>query len=240
MALVLLIAGPSAPAQLGSTPGLSTGLLKLFGNTTAFTAKVDVQVLDKTGREALRMPITFAVLDGKIRVETDFNQVKTPDLTASALAELKRDRMDRVTSLLRPDERLIHVLYPAASAYVDFPITKEDAEAATGATLRVERTPLVQETIDRHPAVKNQVLVKDAKGATVLEATTWNAADLKDFPVRISMKENNLVTVMNFRQIEFARPAANLFQPPAGYAKYVSPQALQYAVTQKSKGGKKK
>src|ERR1051325_4434950 len=104
MAWVLLLAGSAQAQSPPSTPGLTTGLLKLFGDITAFTAKVDVQVLDKTGREALRMPITFTVLDGKIRVDTDFNQVKTPDLSASALAELKRVRMDRVTSLLRPDE----------------------------------------------------------------------------------------------------------------------------------------
>src|ERR1041385_468692 len=59
-ALVLFAAGHSGGAQLpGSAPGLSTGLLKLFGGINAFTAKVDVQVLDKTGQEALHPPINF-------------------------------------------------------------------------------------------------------------------------------------------------------------------------------------
>ena len=36
--------------------------------------------------------------------------------------------------------------------------------------------------------MKNKVVVKGSKGP-VLEAITWNATDLKDFPIQIEMKE---------------------------------------------------
>ena len=38
--------------------------------------------------------------------------------------------------------------------------------------------------------MKNKVVVKNDKGP-VLEAVTWNAADLKDFPLQIEMKEKD-------------------------------------------------
>ena len=49
--------------------------------------------------------------------------------------------------------------------------------------------------------MKNKVVVKNDQGP-VLEAVTWNAADLKDFPLQIEMKEKGNTVRMRFTQVQ--------------------------------------
>ena len=51
--------------------GVSSALTKLFGKTTAFSAKGEMQVTDTTGHEVAFWPMDFSLLDKKIRVEID-------------------------------------------------------------------------------------------------------------------------------------------------------------------------
>ena len=50
-----------------------------------------------------------------------------------------------------------------------------------------------------------------------LEAVTWNAADLKDFPLQIEMKEKDNTVRMRFTQVRFVKPDAKQFDLPATY-----------------------
>src|SRR5438094_633841 len=97
------LAGSLAWAQMPSvTPnaGLNAGFIKLFGNATAFTAKVDAQVLDKEKVEWVRMPMDFAALDGKVRVAVNMEQIKSKNLPPSVTASFKQAGMDRVLSII--------------------------------------------------------------------------------------------------------------------------------------------
>ena len=40
----------------------------------------------------------------------------------------------------------------------------------------------------------------------LLQATTWNATDLKDFPIQIEIKENGNTTIMHFMNVNLAKP----------------------------------
>src|SRR5205085_10805407 len=71
-ALVLGELACSAQMPGGNGPaGVSAALTKLFGNTTAFTAKGEMQVTDSAQKEVAFWPMDFALLDRKIRVEID-------------------------------------------------------------------------------------------------------------------------------------------------------------------------
>jgi hypothetical protein len=237
----LLLAGFTGFAQLpseGSPPGVSVAMLKLFGNTTAFTARVEVRVLDKSGSERIRTPMNFAALDGKIRVEIDMAQMHGTDLLPATVAGLKQLGMDRVVSVVRPDRKAIYIIYPGAKGYVILPLSKEESEAATR-NFKVEKTALGRETLDARPCVKNQVVVKNGANA-VLAATTWNATDLKDFPIQIATKENGLTSIMRFQQVQFARLDAKQFEPPAGFTAYSDPQALMLGLSKKATRSAKK
>src|SRR5207249_2517026 len=95
------------------------------------------------------------------------------------------------------------------------PLPKEE----TAANLKVEKTTLGKETVDGHPCAKNQVVVKNGTNV-VLTATTWNASDLKDFPVQVVTKEKDMTSIMHFQEILFVRLDAKQFEPPAGFKQY--------------------
>jgi hypothetical protein len=213
---VLLFTGPSAPAQpSGAAAGVSAAMVSLFGNHTAFTAQADIQVLDAQRKETLRMPAGFACLDGKIRIEIDLTQIKSKELTAKQISRLKQAGAAKIVTVIRPDKKESYVMYPGSPNYSIVPMTKAEADAA-GKALRIEKTALSKETISGHPCLKNRVVVKD-KQTVVIEAITWNATDLKDFPVQIETKDEGATRIMRFTKIQFARPDAKTFEPPAQY-----------------------
>ncbi len=214
---VLWLCGPRGFAQLpsGSPGGVNAALAKLFGATTAFTAKVEVQVLDPSQKESLRMPMSFADRNGKLRLEFEVAQIQSRKLSAKQVAEMKDAGLGRIVSIIRPDKKASYILYPGAQNFTIVPMPKAEADAL-GKDLKLEKTPLGQETIDGHPCVKNRVLVKDRQNV-VLEATTWNATDLKDFPVQIRTKDKDVISILRFKQVQFAQPGLDLFEIPAGY-----------------------
>jgi len=214
----LLIAGATAHAQLpagGAPGGMNAAFIKLFGSVTTFTANVEVQVVDSSQNQTRRMPLNFAALDGKIRVELDVAQIKSQDLSAAQVEQLKEAGMNKIVSIIRPDKKASYVIYPGLQNYAIMPMPKEEA-AGLDKNLKLEKTALGRETIDGHACVKNRVLVKDGENV-ILEATTWNATELKDFPVQIETKEQGDTSTMRFTHVQFARPDAKQFEPPAGY-----------------------
>jgi hypothetical protein len=190
--------------------------MKLFAAHPAFTAKVEVQVLDAYQKESVRMPVDWTVLDGKVRLEVDMEKMVSPDAPASKIAEAKQAGMSRVASLFRPDKKAMYVLYPGVMSYMSLPLTQGEVEAIEKG-LKLEQTALGKETVDGHECAKNKVLVKGEKGP-VLGATVWNAADLKEFPVQVEMKERGNTVRMRFTQVKFVKPDAKQFEVPANYS----------------------
>lgn len=230
-----ILAGFSQLPGSDAAPGLSTAMLKLFGNIATFTAHADVQVLDARQAERIRTPMTFSGAGGSLRVEIDMTQMHGKDMPAGALPALKQLGMDRVASVLRPDQQTLFIIYPNARSYVTLPLSKEEASVQN---LRLEKTPLGKETVDGHPCVKNKVVVRNGTN-TIFSATTWNAGDLKDFPLIIMTKEKDLTSVMRFSQIQFARPDAKQFLPPAGFTKFTDAESLVLSRSTKVQNGKK-
>jgi hypothetical protein len=215
---VLLLAGQAVLAQIpsaSSRTGLNAAFVKLFGSAGSFSAKVNTRVLDPSQKEVMRMPMDFAVLDNKVRLEINLAQAQGKDFTAATIAALKQAGMDRMISIFRPDEKAKYVIYPGVQSYQIIPMPKDEAETFTKG-FKLEKTPLGKETIDGHACVKNKVVVQGDKGP-VLEVTTWNAADLKDFPLQIGMRDKENTVLMSFSQVRFASPDAKQFEVPANY-----------------------
>jgi len=214
-----LLAARNAAGQIptaGSGTGINAAFLKLFGAVTAFTAKGETQVFDATQKETVRMPIEWAALDGKVRLEVNLEETIGKDMTPATLATLKQAGMARVVSIYRPDKKATYVMYPGVQSYVKIPVDKGEAEAIQKG-LKLEKTPLGKETVDGHACVKNKVSVQGEKGA-VLQVVTWNATDLKDFPVQIEMKDKKDTVRMRFTQVRFVRVNTNQFELPANYS----------------------
>lgn len=220
-----------AAAQMpgaGGPAGMSAAMAKLFGDIKAFSAKADVQVLDASQKERAAMPIDFAFLDGKIRVDIDLTRAKSADMPANAAAQLKQMGMANVVSIVRPDKKQIYIMYPDQKALMTMPLSEADLETGS----KLDKTELGKETIDGHSCVKNKVILDDGKGQKV-EAITWEAADLKNFPIRIQTKERENTSTVNFKDVQFAKPEATRFEAPTGFTQYNSPQELMQGMMSK-------
>jgi hypothetical protein len=100
----------------------------------------------------------------------------------------------------------------------------------------METTELAKETVDGHACVKNKVVVTDEKGEKH-ESTTWNATDLKDFPIKIETTEQGTPMTMSFKNVKLAKPQASQFEPPAGFKKYDNFMTMMQEEMSKRMGG---
>ena len=232
--MCLLVSGLAAHAQMpgaAGPAGMSAALTKLFGATTAFSAKGEMRVTDAAHNEVAFWPMDFAVLDRRIRVQIDLTQTRNKDMPADTAATLKKIGMSQVISIIRPDKKLVYVIYPDQRVLLAMPLPKEDYEGSQQAP-KVSKTPLGKETIDGHPCVKNRVLISGANGQSA-EAVTWDATDLKDLPIQIETQEKDSTSIVRFKQVQFARPTEALFEEPTGYTRYDNPDDLKLGVMKK-------
>jgi hypothetical protein len=232
--VAVTLAGQSAVAQLpqANVPGLDAALTKLFGNNNAFTATATARLLDEKETETMSMPMSYALLDGKIRSEIDMTQVKSKQMPAEANAMLKQMGVDKMVSIVRPDKQTQLIVYPTARAYAEMPIGK-GTNASGPQDYKMESTKLGTETVDGHPCVKNKVIIS-SQGSEKHEAIVWNATDLKDFPVKMQMAQaggGNLV--MTYSRIKLEKPDAKLFEPPTDFEKHDSVEKLLQTVMMK-------
>jgi hypothetical protein len=230
--VTVLLTGCAVYGQMpGSPAGMSTALTKLFGDTTAFTAKGEMSVTDTAQKELANWPMDFSLLDKKIRVEIDVTRSRNPNMNAQMATTLKQMGMAQVISIIRPDKKLAYVIYPDQKAMMALPFSKEESREVEKAP-KVSKTQLGKETIDGHPCIKNKVVVSDSTGQS-LEATTWDASDLKDLPIQIQTEEKGTISIVRFKQIQFARPEAGLFEPPTGFTQYANPEDLKVGIMKK-------
>ncbi|MBI3852655.1 MAG: DUF4412 domain-containing protein [Verrucomicrobia bacterium] len=233
-----LLAGLTLNAQTpltgGSSAGMNAALTKFFGSNTNFTARSDVRILDDEKKETMSLTMNVAMLDGKMRSDVDMTKLKSAELPPEAIANLKQMGMDHVVSIMRPDKKAMYLIYPGLQAYVNLPLPKAEAEALDKEP-KMEKTELGKETIDGHPCTKSKVVVTDDKGEKH-EATVWNAADLKDFPVQIQVQEKDTFIMMRYQQLQFIKPDAQQFDPPTGYTQYSDNLKLMQKAMEKSSG----
>jgi len=221
---------PSAAQTQGQVPGLNAAMAKFFGDNTAFTAAVTATILDAQGKESITMPMSYALLDGRIRSEVDMTQVKSKELEGSA-ASLRQIGMDRTVSIVRPDKQVVFVIYPSLRAYAEIPMAK-DQNGNANQKYKIDSTPLGSETVDGHACQKNKVTVSGADGDKH-EAIVWNASDLKNFPVKMQMMQAGVTTLMKYSNIKFDKPDAKLFDAPVGFDKYDSMEKMMQAAIMK-------
>jgi len=228
----LLAQGPGAGAP-GS--GANAALLKLFGTTTAFTAKSEIQMTPQPGAMVPRgapagpmsMTSTTAMRDGHMRTEVDMMSVRGGQFPPQALAGLKNMGMDRVITVVRKDNKNLLVIYPGLKGYVEMPMDAAEA-AIVGTSLDIEKTEIGKETIAGQETVKYRVVMKDGS-KVAKEMTMWSAPKLKDFPVQIEMTEAGNLVRMTYSDIKLAEPDAALFSPPEGFTKHSDLMALMQA-----------
>jgi hypothetical protein len=230
--LALAASLASASAQMGGPPtGINAALIKLFGDTKAFSAKAEARMLDKEQKELSSIPMNMAMRDGKLRSEMNLSDVKGNGIPAEAGAMMKQAGMDKMVSVARPDKKTTVISYPGLKSYAEVPFT--ESEAAGG---KFEITEVGKDMIDGHPCVKKKLTTTDSKGRPQ-EAFIWQATDLKNFPVQMEMAQRSNKLIVKFQSPTLETPDAALFETPADYTKYDSVQALMQAAMMKMFSG---
>ncbi len=237
---LIVLSGLTALAQVpgGSPAGMNAGMLALFGKNNAFTAKAEAQMSDGAKEVVASVPMDFAMLDNKIRAEIDMTQAKNKNAPPGMIDALKRMGLAHVVTIVRPDKKVAYVIYPEQKMLLKRAFSAEDA-ASVDKTFKIAATALGKETFDGHECVKNKSIVTDDQGQK-WEFTTWNAADLKDFPIQIQTTERQNSSSIHFSQVKLTKPEATLFEPPTGYTEYKDEMEMMQGLTKKLGAGEEK
>src|SRR5213075_466395 len=215
----ILVTGAAGVAHArlssGGTPGWNAAMTKLFGDVKAFSAKAEMRALDKSGQPSIQVPMNFALLDNKVRMDIDMTQSKGRQAPPEQVALLKQMAMDKVACIVALDKKAMQLIFPSLAAYVETPLT-EDESAALNKDWKLQKTPLGKESIGGHPCVKNRVVMTDGKGQQT-EALVWNATDMKDFPVQMQLNDKETTVVMRYNEVRLSKPDAKQFDAPAGF-----------------------
>ncbi len=213
--------------------GINASLLRMFGDTKFFSAKGDLRMSDDNGKAISSMPVSWALLDGKLRADMDLSQMQGGAMPPQATAMLKQTGMDKMQLLIMPESKTTLFIYPGLEAYA--PVRDNDVATAEE---KVETTDVGKEEVDGHPCVKKKMSTTDAKGK-VQEAFIWSATDLKNFPIKMEMKQKKNTVLIHFETPSFQKPDAKLFEVPANYTKHDSIQGLMQSAMMKMFGGAK-
>lgn len=214
----------------GAPGEMNAAMLRLFEGHKGFQAKAEVKVSDPAQKEVLKSPMEMVLSENKARFVIDLAQATGSSITPETIQMLKSAGMSQMVSIARPDLKQVLMIYPAQKSILRMPMNEKNVKAAVN-DVKVTKTELGKETIDGHACVKHQVKVTDADG-NVTEATTWNASDLKDFPVQIEGKEKGMTTLLRFKDVRFAKPDDALFDAPTGYKEYKNMMEMMQSAMQ--------
>lgn len=237
-ALILSVA-TSAHAQFGgsrgggSMPGGNPALAKVFGKNTAFSAKADLKMTDATGKETMSGEIKYAFLEGSTYWGMDMSQMKSAQIPPQAAASMKQMGMAEMVMVNKAGSKTALLIYPGMNAFAETPVP---AEAAADSKAEIKTEAMGEETVNGHKCKKNKVTITENGRTQTL--FTWNATDLKDFPVRVEAPDaSNGKVQMDYKDIKLEKPDAKLFEAPAGFTRYENVQALLQGEMMKRMGG---
>jgi hypothetical protein len=220
------VCSATAFAQMGGAGGgLDTSLDQLFDKTPVFTATLQTVMAGPSGSMSASTKMYYD--HGSSRSEMDMSNVHGSTLPPNALTQAKALGMDRVITIAPSGHAKVYTVYPNLHGYISSPVP-----AGSDKKDNIQITRLGTETVQGHPCIKNQLTIAGQPPLTV-----WNATDLNNFPIQITITDQGANATMNFVNISFGGIAAAEFNPPAGYKQYASIQELMQAAIISHVGG---
>lgn len=210
----------------GAGPG-NIAFLRIFDQHKAFSATADMNITEAGQKDSMSVTFALALSDVNVRFEVDLANAKGSMISPEVVTQMKAAGMDRVISIMRMDKKRLYIIYPGLKSYADVAIPDQSAQSL-GKSLKADRKPVGKEKVGQHSCTKVALTITDDKGRKQ-PITSWEASDLKGFPVQAQMTENGQNILVKMRDVKLTRPEAKLFEPPAGYKKYNDIQALMAA-----------
>jgi len=241
LSALLVLGSSTAIAQqggggLGNLPGAEFGavLTRFLGEHSAFTASVNLGTKSEQGAMVL-VPAKLTYLGGQARFEIDVSKVEGGRMSPLVAEQIKAVGMAEVVLITRPDKKLSYMQYPGLKAYAEIPLRDEN-NPETAKKSKVEKTKLGEETLAGYACIKHQVVVTDEQGKTS-EGTTWNARDLRGFPIVIETSQKGSKVTLLFSDVKFGNPPSSAFEPAKDYQKYDDVKKMMREAMMKLLGG---
>ena len=131
-------------------------------------------------------------------------------------------------------DRLPHLSRPAELRDQDHLSEAESAPATND--FKMEITELGKDTVDGHPCVKNKSSSLTRRNQTRVHRLERNGSE-KIPGQNSNRRAGPRTSTMLFKNVSLAKPAATLFDPPAGFNKYDNVQQLMQQEMMKRMGG---
>jgi hypothetical protein len=238
---LLALGSSTAVAQLGgggmsNLPGAEFGavLTRFLGEHTAFMASVNLGTKSEQGNMVL-VPGKLAYLGGQTRFDVDISKVEGSRMPPIMAEQIKAVGMSDVVMITRPDKKLSYMQYPGLKAYAEIPL-REESNPETAKKSTVEKTKLGEETLAGFACTKYRVVVTDEQGKTH-EGITWNAHDLRGFPIVIETSQKGSKVTLLFSEVKFGNPPSSTFEPSRDYQKYEDVKSMMREAMMKLLGG---
>lgn len=221
----VLLCGVPAFAQMGGAPGAgpNNGMDQLFSANPVYTATMLTVMSGPNGPMTVTAKTYYD--HGSSRNQMNMTNVQGSGLPPQALAQAKALGLDNIITIAPATHTNVYTMYPNLHSYFSVPMTSAGTPSTNDGI--ASTTALGNETVAGHPCVKNKVIVN--AGGQPHTFTVWNATDLKNFPVQISVSEDNMTATITYQDITFNSAPASFFQPPSSYKGYDSIEALMQA-----------
>jgi hypothetical protein len=225
LVFAVLLCGVSAFAQFGGAPGggnPNNGMDVLFSANPVYSATLQTVLSSPNGPMTVTSKTYYD--HGNSRSEMNMTNATGSNLSPTAVVQARALGLDSIVTIEPATRTNIYTVYPTLRSY--FSMAMPDLATSTNDGI-AQMTALGNEAVAGHPCVKNKVVVN--AGGQPHTFTVWNATDLKNFPVQISITEDGQTATITYQNISFNSVPASLFQPPAGYKSYDSIQSLMQA-----------
>ncbi|MBI3874861.1 MAG: hypothetical protein HY300_02630 [Verrucomicrobia bacterium] len=203
----------------------------LLADTRAFTARAEMEMAfgPPTARETNTVPIVVFFNEGRLRTDLDLTQVRSPSGLLPAFTGLLALDVVQIRNIVRPDKRVMHLVYPGTFSYTDLPLLPEECNH----TLKIERGDIGHDAALGQPCQKQKITVTYANNDKH-EAMVWFSDTLRGFPVQIQWLERSATVTLRYLEVNMAVPALNVFEPPSSFMRYADqPTMLQSAMQRK-------
>jgi hypothetical protein len=222
---VLLCAVPAFAQFGGGASGGSpnNGLDQLFSANPVYSATLQTVMSTPNGPMTVTSKTYYD--HGNSRDEMDMTNVTGTSLPPNALKQATALGLDSIVTIAPSTHTNIYTLYPNLHSYFSVPVSDSGTKSASDGIASM--TSIGNETVAGHSCVKNKVIVN--AGGQPHTFTVWNATDLKNFPVQISISEDNMSATLTYQNISFNSVPASFFRPPSSYKSYDDIQSLMQA-----------
>jgi hypothetical protein len=205
-------------------------LVEIYGNNLSFSAKAIVNIIEEDSEDSKPLEIFYDVLEGKIRSVFDITQ-----MSPGCSDMFKQSGIDLIWTVFILQNKNIFVIYPRLKSYYEVLYDKDKQEEKE---FSISKIKIDKETINKHPCNKYKIVISTSNKKSK-EIISWEAIDLKDFPIKIKYEseynyvlrtKKALITVY-FENINFNKPSDSLFEIPKDYKRYNNRSELISSIT---------